>query len=90
MANTYYLLMLLSVLGSSASDGGLACSAALTILHLYSAHPISSFLTISDGVFSREDVEPGCSVFNNLPNQKNYTNNLICHIYHKIRNTFLF
>ena len=57
--------MLLSGLGSSASDGGLACSAALTILHLYSAHPVGDFLTIGDGVISREGVEPGCLVFNN-------------------------
>ena len=73
MANTYYLLMLLLVLGSSASDGGLACSAAMTILCLYSAHPVGGFLTISDGVFFREGVEPGCSVFNNSSAQSEET-----------------
>ena len=64
MANTHYLLMLLSVLGSSASDGGLACSAALTILCLYAAHPIGGFLTVGDGVFSMEGLKPDLSVFN--------------------------
>ena len=49
MANTHYLLTLLSVLGSSASDGGLACAAALTILCLYSAHPIGGFLMLVMG-----------------------------------------
>ena len=64
MANTHYLLTLISVLGSSASDGGLACSAALTILHLYVAYPIGGFLTVGDRVFSTEGLKPDCSVFN--------------------------
>ena len=64
MANIHYLLMLLSVLGSSASDGGLACSTALTILHLYVAHPMRSFLIVGDGVFSMEGLKPDLSVFN--------------------------
>ena len=64
MANTHYLLMLLSVLGISVSDGGLACSAALTILCLCVAHPIGGFLTIGDGVFSMEGLKPDISVFN--------------------------
>ena len=63
MANICYLLMLLSVLSSSASDGGLACSAALTILRLYVAHPIGSFLTVGDGVFSMEGLKTDLSVF---------------------------
>ena len=43
MAITHYLLLLLLVLGSSASDEGHACSAALTILCLYVAHPTGGF-----------------------------------------------
>ena len=61
MANIHYLLKLLSSLGSSAGDGGLACSAALTILCLYAAHPIGGFLTVSDGVFSMEGLKPDLS-----------------------------
>ena len=64
MANTHYLLKLLSVIGSSASDGGLACSAALTILCLYAAHPIGDFLIVGDEVFSMEGLQPDPSVFN--------------------------
>ena len=64
MANTHYLLMLLSVLGSSPGDGGLVCSAALTILSLYVAHPIGGFLTVGDGVFSMEGLKPDLSGFN--------------------------
>ena len=88
MANIHYLLMSLLVLGSSVGDGGLACSAALTILCLYVAHPIGGFLTVCDGVFSKEGLKLDLSVFN-MPslNQKNYTSNVIHHICYKIHNT---
>ena len=64
MPNTHYLLTLLSVLGSSAGDGGLACSAALTILDLCAAHPIGSFLIVGDRAFSMEGLKFDLSVFN--------------------------
>ena len=54
MAIGHYLLMLLLVQGSSASDGGLACSVSLIILCLYAAHPVGGFLVVGDGVFSME------------------------------------
>ena len=54
--------MLISVLGTLTSDGSLACSAALTILHLYVAHPTEGFLTVGDGVFYMEGLKPDLSV----------------------------
>ena len=66
MAITHYLLTSLSVLGSSASDGGFASPAALTILCIYVAHPTGSFLTVGDGVFSMEGLEPDFPVPNIL------------------------
>ena len=64
MATIHYLVILLLVLGSSAGDGGLACSASLIILCLYVAHPIGGFLIVGDGVFSMEGLNFGLSVFN--------------------------
>ena len=61
MTVTYLLLTLLSVLGASSGDGGLACSisvfclfslAAIITLHFCSAHPTGGFLMVGDGVFS--------------------------------------
>ena len=63
MANTHYLLILLLVLGSSASDGGLACYASLTILDLYVAHPVGGFMIVGDGVFSMQGLNFDLSVF---------------------------
>ena len=56
--------MLLLVLGSSASDRGLACSASLIILHLYVAHPVGGFLVVGNGVFSMEGLNFDLSVSN--------------------------
>ena len=64
MAITHYLLILLSVLDSSASDGGLAFSASLIILCLYAAHPVGGFLIVGDGVFSMEGLNFDLPVFN--------------------------
>ena len=69
MTITHYLLSLLSVLCSSSSDGGLACFAALTILCLYVAHSTGGFLTVGDGFFSIEGLEPGFSTSNNPSSQ---------------------
>ena len=85
MANTHYLLLLLSVLGSSASNGGLACSAALTILCLYSAHPIGSFLTFSDGVFSMKGLNFNLSVFN-IPSSQSEELHQQCDLPHLSQN----
>ena len=49
---------------SSASDGGLDCSASLIILHLYAAHPVGGFPIVGDGVFSMEGLHFHLSVFN--------------------------
>ena len=80
--------MLLLVLGSSAGDGDLACSASLIILHLYAAHPVGGFLVVGDEVSLWKGyilIFP-CLTFL-LLNQKNYTSNRIHYIYHKIHNT---
>ena len=69
MTITHYLLTLLSVLCSTFSDGGLACSAALTILCLYVAHPTGGFLIVGDGVFSIEGLEPDFSTSTNTSSQ---------------------
>ena len=69
MAITHYLLILLLVLGSSAIDGGLACSASLIILCLYVAHPVGGFLIVGDGVFSMEGLNFDLSVFNTPSSQ---------------------
>ena len=66
MVITHYLLTLLLVLCSSSGNGDLACSAALTILHLYVAHPTGSFLTVGDRYFSIEGLEPDFSTSTNL------------------------
>ena len=77
MTVTYYLLTLLLVLNSS-SDGGLACSisifclfslAAITTLHLCSAHPAEGFLMVGDGVFSIDGLAFGFSTFSNPSSQ---------------------
>ena len=86
MANTHYLLMLLLVLGSSVGDGGLACSAALTILHLYAAYPIRSFLTISNRVFSMEGLKPDLSVFN-IPSSQSEELHQQCYLPHLSQNS---
>ena len=69
MTITHYLLTLLSALCSSSGDGVLACSAALTTLHLCVAHPTGSVLTVGDGVFSIEGLELGFSTSNNPSSQ---------------------
>ena len=69
MAITHYLLTLLSVLYSSSGDGGLACSAALTILCLYAVYPTGGFLTVGDGVFSMGGLDPDFSVSNTPSSQ---------------------
>ena len=78
MTVTYLLLTLLSVLNSSSGDGGLACSisifclfslAAITTLHLYSAHPTWFFLMVRDGVFSIDGLAFGFSTFSNPSSQ---------------------
>ena len=78
MAIIHYLLTLLSVLYSSASDGGLACSAALTILCLYVAHPTGGFLTDGDGVFSIEGLEPDLFVSNIPSSQSEELHPAVC------------
>ena len=69
MAISDYLLTSLSVLCSSASDGGLACSASKITLHLYLAQPTGGFLIVGDGVFSIEGLELGSSIFSNPSSQ---------------------
>ena len=78
--------MLLSVLGSSASDGGLACSAALIILCLYAAHPIGGFLTVGDGVFSIEGLKPDLFVFN-IPSSQSEELHQQCDLPHLSQNS---
>ena len=65
MAISDYLLTSLSVLCSSAGDGGLVCSASIITLHLYSVHPTGGFLAVGDGVFSIEGLELGSSTVSN-------------------------
>ena len=67
MAVTHYLLTLLSVLSSSVSERGLACSAAITTLHQCVPHPTGFFL--GDGVFYIEGLELGFSTFSNPSSQ---------------------
>ena len=86
MANTHYVLVLLSILGSSASDGGLACSAALTILCLYVAHPIGGFLTVGDRVFSMKGLKPDLSVFN-IPSSQSEELHQQCDLPHLSQNS---
>ena len=68
-ANSYCMLMPLLVLGSSASDGGLTCSASLIILCLNMDHPTWGFLTVGDGIFSMEGLELGSSTLINPSSQ---------------------
>ena len=63
MLISHYLLMLLLVLGSSAGNGGLACSTSL-ILCLYMAHPVGGFLVVGDGIFSMEGLNFDLSMSN--------------------------
>ena len=51
------MLMPLSVLASSASDGGLVSSASLITLCLNVDHPKGGFLTVGDGLFCMEGLE---------------------------------
>ena len=68
-AISHYLLMLLLVLGSSAGDGGLACSTSLIILCLYVAHPVGGFLVVGDEVFSMEGLNFDISM-SNIPSSQ--------------------
>ena len=88
MAITHYLLTLLLVLCSSAGDGGLACSATLTILCLYAAHPTGGFLIVGNGVFSMEGLEPEFSI-SNTPSSQSEELHQQCILPHlsKIHNT---
>ena len=88
MSITHYLLTLLLVLYSSSREGALACSATLTILHLYVAQPTGGFLTVGDGVFSMEGLEPNFSV-SNIPSSQSEElhSNVLCYTYHKAHNT---
>ena len=86
MANIHYLLILLLVLGSSAGDGGLACSASLTILCLYVAHPIGGFLIVGDGVFSMEGLNFDLSVFN-IPSSQSEEVHQQCDLPHLSQNS---
>ena len=61
--------MPLSVLASSAGDGGLACSTSLIILCLNVDHPTGGLLTIGDGIFSTEGLELGSSTLINSSSQ---------------------
>ena len=68
-ANSYCMLMSLSILASSASDGGLASSTSLIILHLNVDHPTGGFLTVGDGILSMEGIELGSSTLINSSSQ---------------------
>ena len=63
------MLMPLSVLASSAGDGGLACSASLITLCLNVDHPTGGYLTVWDGIFSMEGLELGSSTLPNPSSQ---------------------
>ena len=56
--------MPLLVLASSASDGGLACSASLITLHLNVDHPTGGFPTVGDGIFLYGRVKTGVIYIN--------------------------
>ena len=86
MAITQFLLILLLVLGSSASDGGLACSASLIISCLYVAHPVGSFLIDGDRFFSMEGLNFDLSVFN-IPSSQSEELHQQCDLPHLSQNS---
>ena len=71
-ANTYCMMVPLSVLTSSVDSRGLVCFVSLIVIYLVLDHPTGGLLTVGDGIISMVGLELGSSTLSSSSSQSQF------------------